>query len=57
VNGEIILNLLEEVCEENQTALLMVTHSTDAARICHRILHMRDGVIIRESEGGGGARA
>jgi len=57
VNGEIILDLLEEMCGENQTALLMVTHSADAARICHRILHMRDGVIIRESQGGGGSGA
>jgi ABC-type lipoprotein export system ATPase subunit len=57
VNGEIILDLLEELCEENQTGLLMVTHSADAARICHRILHMRDGVIIRESDGSGGAHA
>jgi putative ABC transport system ATP-binding protein len=57
VNGEIILDLLAELCGEHQTALLMVTHSADAARICHRILQMRDGVIIRESTGGGGTIA
>jgi putative ABC transport system ATP-binding protein len=52
VNGEIILDLLAEMCAENQTALLMVTHSSEASRICHRTLHMRDGVIIRETAGG-----
>jgi ABC-type lipoprotein export system ATPase subunit len=49
VNGEIILNLLAELSDESKTALLMVTHSEDAARICHRVLHMRDGVIVNET--------
>lgn len=49
-NGENILDLLAELCTEHDTALLMVTHSTAAARICHRTLHMRDGVIIRETQ-------
>jgi ABC-type lipoprotein export system ATPase subunit len=52
VSGEIILDLLAELCQEHQTALLMVTHSAEASRICHRTLQMRDGVIIGESEGG-----
>lgn len=50
-NGENILDLLAGLCTENQTAMLMVTHSPEAARICHRTLHMRDGVIIRETQG------
>jgi len=48
-NGENILDLLAELSTEFRTAMLMVTHSPDAARICHRILHMRDGVIIKET--------
>ena len=48
-NGEIILNLLAELSDESKTAMLMVTHSADAARICHRVLHMRDGVIVNET--------
>ncbi|HEV2693805.1 MAG TPA: ABC transporter ATP-binding protein [Verrucomicrobiae bacterium] len=48
-NGENILDLLAELSTELRTAMLMVTHSTDAARICHRTLHMRDGVIIKET--------
>lgn len=48
-NGENVLALLAELTDEARTALLMVTHSPDAARICHRILHMRDGVIVQET--------
>ena len=48
-NGENILDLLAELSTELNTALLMVTHSPDAARICHRSLHMRDGVIVKET--------
>ena len=51
VNGENILDLLATLCAENQTAMLMVTHSPEAARVCHRTLHMRDGVIIWETQG------
>ena len=49
VNGENILALLAELSSEFRTAMLMVTHSTEAARICHRILHMRDGMIVKET--------
>ena len=45
-NGENILDLLAELSTEFHTAMLMVTHSPEAARICHRVLHMRDGTII-----------
>jgi putative ABC transport system ATP-binding protein len=48
-NGENILRLLAEISDESQTALLMVTHSAEAARICHRVLHMRDGAITNET--------
>jgi len=49
-NGENILDLLAELSTELGTAMLMVTHSPDAARICHRSLHMRDGVIVKETK-------
>jgi ABC-type lipoprotein export system ATPase subunit len=49
-NGENILDLLAELSTELKTAMLMVTHSPDAARICHRSLHMRDGVIVKETK-------
>ena len=51
VNGENILDLLAELSTELKIAMLMVTHSSEAARICHRSLHMRDGVIVKETLG------
>ena len=47
-SGARILGLLRELSEETQTALLLVTHSDEAAAICHRVLHMRDGLIVSE---------
>lgn len=43
--GARVLDLLREVSEEQNTALLMVTHSDEAALACHRVLKMRDGRI------------
>jgi ABC-type lipoprotein export system ATPase subunit len=57
-NGENVLNLLEELGNETGTALVLVTHSLAATRICHRVIHLRDGVVEREeSRPGAGARA
>jgi putative ABC transport system ATP-binding protein len=44
-NGEVILELLRELSDETGTALLLVTHSGVAAKICHREIHLRDGQI------------
>jgi ABC-type lipoprotein export system ATPase subunit len=45
-NGTIILELLRELSDETGTALVLVTHSPEAARICHREISMRDGEIV-----------
>jgi ABC-type lipoprotein export system ATPase subunit len=44
--GAVVLDLLAEVIAESQAALLMVTHSEEAARRCDRVLRMKDGVLI-----------
>jgi ABC-type lipoprotein export system ATPase subunit len=44
-NGAIILELLRELSDETGTALVLVTHSLEAAAICHRELHLRDGEV------------
>ncbi|HEY3757734.1 MAG TPA: ABC transporter ATP-binding protein [Opitutaceae bacterium] len=46
VNGANILSLLRELTDETGTTLVLVTHSEDAAAICHRRLHLRDGRIV-----------
>ena len=45
-NSGRVLELTRELCEEHGTALLLVTHSEEAARICHRTLHILDGAIV-----------
>ena len=50
-NGANILSLLEELTQETGTALLLVTHSEEATKICHRTLRMRDGKILDPGHG------
>ncbi len=45
VSGENILRLLRELTDETHTALVLVTHSEEAAAICHERVHLRDGRI------------
>jgi ABC-type lipoprotein export system ATPase subunit len=45
-NGENILRLLRELTDETGTALVLVTHSEEAARICNRRIHLRDGLVV-----------
>lgn len=47
-NGEKVLALLEELGNETVTALVLVTHSLSATRICNRVIHLRDGQVERE---------
>lgn len=44
--GSQVLDLLAEVVRETNAALLMVTHSEEAAKRCERVLRMRDGEMI-----------
>ena len=46
INGASILRLLRELSDETGTALVLVTHSPEAAAICHREIVMRDGEAI-----------
>ena len=44
-SGENILRLLRELTDETHTALVLVTHSEEAAAICHQRVPLRDGRI------------
>lgn len=44
--GAQVLDLLAEIVQETQAALLLVTHSSDAVKHCQRVLRMQDGQII-----------
>lgn len=43
--GDAILDLLSGLAKEFNIAMLLVTHSLEATRICQRTIHMRDGRI------------
>ncbi len=44
-SGAAVLRLLQELTDEEGAALLMVTHSDEAASICQRQLHLIDGAL------------
>jgi ABC-type lipoprotein export system ATPase subunit len=44
-SGASVLRLLREFAERGQ-AILMATHSTEAAAVCDRIVRMQDGRIV-----------
>ena len=48
-SGESVLDLLEQVSDESETAVLLVTHDTSNTRICNRVVFMRDGIIEEEA--------
>jgi ABC-type lipoprotein export system ATPase subunit len=43
--GVQVLELLREITDESGAAMLMVTHSEEAARVCHDVLRMKDGLL------------
>lgn len=45
-NGALVLQLLREMTDETGTALVLVTHSSEAAAICHREARMLDGRFV-----------
>ncbi|HEY0784229.1 MAG TPA: ABC transporter ATP-binding protein [Acidobacteriaceae bacterium] len=47
-NSEIVLNMLRLANQEYGQTVLMITHNPEAASIANRILHMRDGEMVRE---------
>jgi putative ABC transport system ATP-binding protein len=44
--GALVLQLLRELTDETRTALVLVTHSEEAAAICHRRIHLLDGAVV-----------
>ncbi len=44
--GAQVLDLLAEIVQETQAALLLVTHSPEAVKHCARVLRMQDGQIV-----------
>ena len=45
-NGERVMSLLLQCCQDNGQTLLIATHSTEAAKFAHRTVAMKDGKIL-----------
>lgn len=45
-NGTIVLEMLNELAAEEGAAIVMATHSRDAARVASRIVRMKDGRLL-----------
>jgi putative ABC transport system ATP-binding protein len=46
-NSEVVLEMLRHANQTLRQTVLMITHNPEAAAIADRILHMRDGEIVR----------
>ncbi len=54
-NSDAVLEMLRTSSRELNQTVLMITHNPEAAQIADRILHMRDGEIVRVEQGAGRA--
>jgi putative ABC transport system ATP-binding protein len=52
-NSEVVLEMLRHANRQYRQTVLMITHNPEAAAIADRILHMRDGEIVRVESGQG----
>ena len=52
-NSEVVLKMLRQSNQEFKQTVLMITHNPEAAKVADRILHMRDGEIVRVELGSG----
>jgi putative ABC transport system ATP-binding protein len=50
--GAEILVLLDNLQEEYQSTLLMVTHNAEAAEFCDRVVRLHDGQIVSDVTNG-----
>lgn len=51
-NADAVLSMLRASSRELNQTVLMITHNPDAAHIADRILHMRDGQMVKIEKGG-----
>jgi putative ABC transport system ATP-binding protein len=47
-NADAIMDLIQQLNREHQQTFVIVTHAPEVAARCHRIVHMKDGQIVRE---------
>jgi putative ABC transport system ATP-binding protein len=50
-SGEEIISILTTLHNEQNNTLIVVTHDADIARLCQRIIHLKDGQVVSEEMG------
>ena len=50
VTSREILTLLEEINRDYHTTILLVTHNAAIRKMCHKVIAIRDGRIVEETE-------
>ncbi|MEO6392947.1 MAG: ABC transporter ATP-binding protein [Pyrinomonadaceae bacterium] len=50
-NSALVLNMFQELNYRFNQTIIMITHNPEAAAMCRRIIHMRDGHIIDPATG------
>jgi putative ABC transport system ATP-binding protein len=45
-NSELVLGMMRKLNRELGQTIVMITHNPEAAAYAHRVVHMRDGVIV-----------
>jgi putative ABC transport system ATP-binding protein len=50
-NSALVLNMFQELNYRFNQTIIMITHNPEAAAMCRRIVHMRDGHIIDPATG------
>ncbi len=48
-NSQIVLEMFQKLNEQFKQTIVMITHNPEAASFCHRIIQMRDGLIVGET--------
>jgi putative ABC transport system ATP-binding protein len=43
--GDMVIELLYDICRENKTTVIIVTHNEDIASLADKVIHLKNGII------------
>ncbi len=50
-NSEAVLQMLRQLNRDLEQTIVMITHNPEAAAYAHRVVHMRDGLVVDAGKG------